>query len=143
MSSGRGSTSRRHARVWLLPPFTYNYSSEKYSSPKDYYAGLRQGWKFRVTEQEGYVNDLHQLGVKIPHRRSMTMPRTNVPTYEEAVSRIKRENNRMLMRRGRYYMLQLATEMADANGRLLTEAERNNVLNNDQFLSDYYMSDED
>jgi len=40
-------------------------------------------------------------------------------------------------------MLQLATEMADANGRLLTEAERNNVLNNDQFLSDYYMSDED
>ncbi|KAG5565137.1 hypothetical protein RHGRI_001135 [Rhododendron griersonianum] len=71
------------------------------------------------------------------------MPTTNKREYEAAVSRIKEENNRMLMRRSRYFMLQLATEMAEANQRELTENEHNNTLNNEKYLSDYAMSDED
>ena len=49
----------------------------------------------------------------------------------------------MLMQRCRYFMLQLATEMAEASYRDLTVIERNNVLNNEKYLSDYYMSDEE
>ncbi|KAG5515802.1 hypothetical protein RHGRI_036748 [Rhododendron griersonianum] len=73
------------------------------------------------------------MGVRIPHRRSLEMPTTNKREYEAAVSRIKEENNKMLMRRSRYFMLQLE----------LMENERNNALNNEKYLSDYAMSDED
>ncbi|KAF5941744.1 hypothetical protein HYC85_019386 [Camellia sinensis] len=65
-SRGAGSSRRqRNQKVWLLPPFTYDYKSEKYSSPKDYYAGIRAEWAFRVTEQEGLFNDLRNFGA--PH----------------------------------------------------------------------------
>ena len=40
-------------------------------------------------------------------------------------------------------MLQLASEMAKAIGRQLTTFEHNNVLNNEKYLSDYEMSDEE
>ncbi|KAH7846468.1 hypothetical protein Vadar_014324 [Vaccinium darrowii] len=137
--ANRGSTSR----VWILPRFKDPYWKEKRSSPKDYYVGLREEWKFRVEEQEGLVADLRNMGVRIPHRRPLEMRRTNKHEYEAAVARIKEENNRMLMRRSRYFMLQLAIEMAEANGRELTENEHNNALNNEKYLSDYAMSDED
>ncbi|CAL5421671.1 unnamed protein product [Camellia sinensis] len=104
----------------------YDYKSEKYSSPKDYYAGIRAEWAFRVTDQEGLYNDLRNFGAPVPHHRSLTMARRNVSDYEKAVSRIKKENNRMLMRRCRHFMLQLATEMAEASSRDLTMVERNN-----------------
>ncbi|CAL5415834.1 unnamed protein product [Camellia sinensis] len=143
-SRGAGSSrQQRNLKVWLLPPFSYDYKSEKYSSPKDYYAGIRAKWVFRATEQEGLFNDLRNFGAPVPHRRSLTMARRNVSDYEKAVSRIKKENNRMLIRRCRHFMLQLATEMAEASNRDLEVIERNNVLNNEKYLSDYYMSDEE
>ncbi|CAL5343644.1 unnamed protein product [Camellia sinensis] len=132
----RSSCRQRNLKVWLLPPFTYDYKSEKYSSPKDYYAGIRAEWAFRVTEQEGLSNDLRNFGAPVPHRRSLTMARRNVSDYEKA---IKKANKRMLMRRCRHFMLQLATEMAEASNRDLTVIERNNVLNNEKYLSDYYI----
>ncbi|THG09076.1 hypothetical protein TEA_003549 [Camellia sinensis var. sinensis] len=127
-SRGAGSSrQQRNPKVWLLPPFSYDYKSKKYSSPKDYYAGIRAEWAFRVTEQEGLCNDLRNFGAPVPHRRSLTMARRNVSDYEKAVSRIKKENNRMLIQRCRHFMLQLATEMAEASNRDLEVIERNNV----------------
>ena len=145
MSSRGASCSRKQRlpKMWLLPPFSYAYLSEKYSSPKDYYAGIRAEWAFRETEQESLFNDLRNLGAPVPHRRSLSMSRQNVGDYEEAVSRIQKENNRMLLRRCRHFMLQLATEVAEASNRELTITERNHVLNNDKYVSDYYMSDEE
>ncbi|CAL5430539.1 unnamed protein product [Camellia sinensis] len=126
-SRGAGSSRRqRNLKVWLLPPFTYDYKSENYSSPKDYYTGIRAEWAFKVTEQEGLFNDLRNFGAPVPHRRSLTMARRNERDYEKAVSRIKKENNRMLMRRCRHFMFQLTTEMAEASNRDLTVIERNN-----------------
>ncbi|KAH7854460.1 hypothetical protein Vadar_014031 [Vaccinium darrowii] len=87
------------SRVWILPRFKDPYWKEKRNSPKDYYVGLREEWKFRVEEQEGLVANLWNMG--------------------------------------------LAIEMAEANGRELTENEHNNALNNEKYLSDYAMSDED
>lgn len=47
------------------------------------------------------------------------------------------------MRMSRYFMLQLAAETTEASGRQLTENERhNNALNNEKYLFDYAMSDE-
>ena len=63
--------------------------------------------------------------------------------HEEAINRIKDENNRMLMRRGHYRMIQLAMEMYEANVRELTPTMQNKVMNQVQFLSNYKMSDED
>ncbi|KAL7194222.1 hypothetical protein ACSBR1_034601 [Camellia fascicularis] len=128
--------------MWLLPPFSYDYMTEKYSSPNDYYAGIWAEWVFKVTEQESLFNDLRNLRAPIPHCRSLNMPRRNVGDYEQAVSRIKKENNRMLLRRCRHFMFQLATEMAEASNRELTVMKRNNVLNNEKYLSDCYMSEE-
>ena len=64
------------------------------------------------------------------------MPRSNVVDYEKVVKQIRKENNLMLLRRCRYYMLQLAGEMATATQRELTPNERNNVLSYDEYLSD-------
>ncbi|KAL7203039.1 hypothetical protein ACSBR1_034480 [Camellia fascicularis] len=144
--SSRCASSSRHrngSKVWLLPPFSYDYMSEKYSSPKDYYTGIWAEWAFRVTEQESLFTDLRNLGAPVPHRPSVSMCRRNVGDYEQAVNKIKKENNRILLQRCRHFMLQLATEMAKASNRELTVTERNNVLNNDKYLSDYYMSDEE
>ncbi|KAL7192809.1 hypothetical protein ACSBR2_024597 [Camellia fascicularis] len=71
------------------------------------------------------------------------MRRRNMGDYEQVVNRIKKENNRMLLRRCRRFMLQLATKMAEVSNRELTVIERNNVLNNDKYLSDYYISNEE
>ncbi|KAL7208409.1 hypothetical protein ACSBR1_030210 [Camellia fascicularis] len=143
-SRGAGSSrQRRLLKVWLLPLFSYAYMSEKYSSPKDYYAGIRAEWAFRITEQESLFNNLCNLGAPVPHRHSLSMPRRNVGDYEEAVSRIQKENNRMLLRRCRHFMLELATEVAEASNRELTITERNHVLHNEKYLSNYCMSDEE
>ena len=64
------------------------------------------------------------------------MPRSNVVNYEKVVKQIRKENNLMLLRRCRYYMLQLAEEMATATQRELTPNERNNVLSYEEYLSD-------
>lgn len=71
------------------------------------------------------------------------MPITNRHDYEADVSWIIEQNIRMLMRKSRYFMLQLAIEMAKANDWELIENELNNALNNNKYLSDYAMSDED
>ena len=49
--------------------------------------------------------------------------------YERAVTKIKKENNLMILRRSRYHMLQLAEELAATTNRQLTPVEHNNVLN--------------
>ncbi len=56
--------------------------------------------------------------------------------YKYVVKKIRKENNLMLLRRCRYYMLKLAEEMATATQRELTDDERNNVLNYESYLSD-------
>ncbi|KAH7837902.1 hypothetical protein Vadar_019368 [Vaccinium darrowii] len=148
MAAVRRETDEENVEDLLLgcgyfPGSRTHIGKEKRTSPKDYYVGLREEWKFRVEEQEGLVVDLRNRGVRIPHRRSLDMSRTNKHEYEAAVAQIKEENNRTLMRRSQYFMLQLATEMAEANDRELTENEHNNALNNEKYLSDYAMSDED
>ena len=49
----------------------------------------------------------------------------------------------MFIRRSRYYMLKLANNQANAMGRILSESEVKNVLNNPAYISDYEMSDEE
>ena len=98
-------------RNWMLPRFPNNYRTERDSDEKAYYAELQQEWDFRVNES----NALHN---------------------ESAVTKIKKENNLMILRRSRYHMLQLAEELAAATNKQLTLAERNNVLNYEDYLSE-------
>ena len=67
----------------------------------------------------------------------------NQSEYKVIVKRIREENNRMFIRRSRYYMLKLANNQATAMGRTLTQAEVHNVVNNPAYISDNEMSNED
>jgi hypothetical protein len=121
---------------WILPRFADNYVREKYTDRREYYAGLRCEWEYRYNESNTLYTDLVVLGAPLPDHVSLTMPRSNVVNYEKVVKQIRKENNLMLLRRCRYYMLQLAEEMATATQRELTPNERNNVLSYEEYLSD-------
>ena len=60
-----------------------------------------------------------------------------------AVKRIREENNRMFIRRSRYFLLKLATEQTIAMGRSILKNEVAHVLNNTMYISDNEMSDEE
>ena len=87
-----------------------------------------------MNESNALHDDLVRLGVPLVDRSSLTLPRQNMHQYERAVTKIKKENNLMILRRSRYHMLQLAKELAPATNRQLTPAERNNVLNYEDYL---------
>ena len=121
---------------WILPRFADNYVREKYTDRREYYADLRREWEYRYNESNTLHSDLVVLGAPLPDHVSLTMLRSNVVNYEEVVKQIRKENNLMLPRRCRYYMLQLTEEMATATQREFTPNERNNVLSYDEYLSD-------
>nr|POF05319.1 hypothetical protein CFP56_37627 [Quercus suber] len=123
-------------RNWMLPRFPDNYRRERDSDETEYYTGLRREWDFRVNESNALHDDLVQLGAPLVDCTSLTLPQQNMHQYERVVTKIKKENNLMILRRSRYHMLQLAKELADATNRQLTPAERNNVLNYEDYLSE-------
>nr|POE96206.1 hypothetical protein CFP56_59993 [Quercus suber] len=123
-------------RNWMLPYFPDNYRKERYFDEREYYARLRQEWDFRVNESNTLHDDLVRLRVPLVDRSSLTLPRRNMHQYECAVTKIKKENNLIILRRSRYHMLQLAEELAAVTKRQLTQAERNNVFNYEDYLSE-------
>ena len=123
-------------RNWMLPRFPDNYRRERDSDEREYYAGLQREWDFRVNESNALHDDLVRIGAPLVDRVSLTLSRQNMHQYERAVTKIKKENNLMILRRSRYHMLQLAEELATATNRQLTPTERNNVLNYEDYLSE-------
>ena len=120
----------------MLPRFPDNYRRERDSNEREYYAGLRREWDFRVNESNALYDYLVRLGAPLVDRVSLTLSRQNMHQYERAVNKIKKENNLMILRRSRYHMLQLTDELAAATNRQLTPAKRNNVLNYEDYLSE-------
>ena len=130
-----------------------DYRNLKRSDPKEYFAGVRREWAYRCEESENLKNDLIALGSRVPIRDSFAMY-PDIPVqgrswseYKrqviKAVSHIRLENNRMLLRRSRYYMYQLAKDSVTATGRELSETEKCHLLQNPNYISDEYMSDEE
>ena len=138
-----GSLYGGRDRIWLLPKYSDGYRQLRRSDPKEYYAGIRREWAFRVNESNVIVAQLCDLGAPIVRHLSLSMQRRNRSEYEFAVNRIREENNRMCIRRSRYYLLQLTNNQVTTMGRTLSQTEVNNVLNNPSYVSDYEMSDED
>ena len=89
-----------------------------------------------MNEFNALHNDLMQLGVPLVNRSSLTLPRQNLHQYERVVTKVKKENNLMILRRSRYHILQLAEELAATRNRQLTPTKRNNVLNYEDYLSE-------
>ena len=104
-------------RNWMLPHFPDNYRTKRDSDEKEYYAGLWREWDFRMNESNALHDDLMQLEAPLVDRVSLTLSRRNIHQYERAVTKIKKENNLMILRRSRYHMLQLAEERATATNR--------------------------
>ena len=102
---------------WMLPRFPDNYKRERDSDKREYYAGLRREWDFRMNESNALHDDLVRLRAPLVNRSSLTLPWRNLDQYERAVTKIKKENNLMILRRSRYHMLQLAEELAAATNR--------------------------
>ena len=140
------------SRIWLLPQMDDDYYSLRYTDPKEYFAGVRREWAFRLEESNQLRNDLIGLGAKLPVRDSLGVyPARNFNgswgDYRrlviEAVGLIREENNRMLLRRCRFYMLKLVKDSAAASGREMTFEEECQLLQNPNYLSDEPMSDEE
>ena len=121
---------------WMLPCFPDNYRRERDSDKREYYVRLQREWDFHVNESNVLHDDLVRLGAPLVDRSSLTLPRQNMHQYERAVIKIKKENNLMILHRSKYHMLQLAEELAATTNRQLTPAERNNVLNYEDYLSE-------
>ena len=138
-----GSSHGGRGRKWILPEYEDGYRHLRVSDPKEYYAGLRREWAFRVNESDLIIAQLCDLGAPIVRRFSLSMQRRNRSEYEFVVNRIREENHRMCIPRSRYYLLQLANNQVTAMGRTLSQTEVNNVLNNPSYVSNYEMSDED
>ena len=123
-------------RNWMLPCFLNNYRIKRDSDETEYHAGLRREWDFCVNESNALHDDLLRLEVPFVNRNSLTLPRQNMHQYERVVTKIKKENNLMILHRSRYHVLQLAEELAVATNGQLTLTERNNVLNYEDYLSE-------
>ena len=123
-------------RNWMLPRFPDNYRTKRDSDEKEYYAGLWREWDFRVNESNALHDDLVQLEAPLVDRVLLTLSRRKMHQYECAVTKIKKENNLMILCRSRYHMLQLTEELTTATNRQLTLVERNNVLNYEDYLSE-------
>ena len=143
MSSSRNNT-------WLLGERDDDYRRLRVSEPKEYFAGVRREWAYRVEESQRLSNDLIAMGVRVPTRHSLDVypTRNHGMSWIQfkrkvvlAVSLIRKENNRMLVRRSRHYMYQLAQDSVRASGRELTETQEQMLLQNPKYLSDGYMSD--
>uniref|UniRef100_A0A164T3B7 Uncharacterized protein n=1 Tax=Daucus carota subsp. sativus TaxID=79200 RepID=A0A164T3B7_DAUCS len=129
-----------------------DYYSLRYTDPKEYFAGVRREWAFRLEESDQLRNDLIGLSAKLPVCDSLAVyPALNFNgswvDYRclviEAVGLIREENNRMLLRRCRFYMLKLAKDSTTASGREMTFEEECQLLQNPHYLSDDPMSDEE
>ena len=120
----------------MLPHFPDNYRTKRDSDKREYYAKLQWEWDFHMNESNALHNDLMQLEAPLVDHVLLTLSRQNMHQYERAVTKIKKENNLMILRRSRYHMLQLAEELAAATNRQLTPAECNNVLNYEDYLSE-------
>ena len=103
---------------------------------REYYVGLRWEWDFRMNESNALHDDLVQLRAHLVDHISLTLPRRDMHQYERAMTKIKKENNLMILRRSRYHMLQLVKELAAATNRQLTSAECNNVLNYEDYQTE-------
>ena len=89
-----------------------------------------------MNESNALHDDLVRLGAPLVDRVSLTLSRQNMHQYERAVTKIKKENNLMILRRSRYHMLQLVEELAATTNRQLTPTERNYALNYEDYLSE-------
>ena len=105
---------------WMLPRFPDNYRRERYFDENEYHAGLRLEWNFRVNESNALHDDLLRLGVPLVDHNLLTLPRRNMHQYECAVTKIKKENNLIILRRSKYHMLQPTEELAAATNRQRT-----------------------
>ena len=89
-----------------------------------------------MNESNALHDDLVRLGAPLVDRVSLTLSQQNMHQYERAVTKIKKENNLMILRRSRYHMLQLVEELAATTNRQLTPTERNYALNYEDYLSE-------
>ena len=89
-----------------------------------------------MNESNALHNDLMLLETPLVDHVSLTLSRQKMHQYERAVTKIKNENNLMILHRSRYHMLQLAEELAAATNRQLTLTKRINVLNYEDYLSE-------
>ena len=122
----------------MLPRFPDNYRWERDSDEREYNVKLRREWKFHVIESNALHDDLIWLGVPLVDRISLTLSQQNMHQYKRAMAKKKKKkNNRMILRWCKYLMLQLVEEMAITTNKQLTPAERNNVLNYEDYLSEW------
>ncbi|KAL8108225.1 hypothetical protein AgCh_024610 [Apium graveolens] len=135
-------------RNWLLIKRDDDYRSLRVIDAKEYFAGVRREWAYRREESDQLRDALLSMGLRVPTRHSIDIysQAGDSPTWAgfrkkviRAVTSIRKENNRMLLRRSRQYMYELARDSVCGIGRELTEDEQHRLLRNENYLSDDYI----
>ncbi|KAJ1437328.1 hypothetical protein SESBI_03655 [Sesbania bispinosa] len=98
---------------------------------------IRNEWRFRTQESIDLQQDLRELEAPIPNLRAIDMWQLPL-TYdvmEQALLRIRVENNIMALRRMRYGLLWVCQKFLQANGQTITWVEEEQILSTPKYPS--------
>jgi hypothetical protein len=99
---------------------------------------IRKEWRFRSRDSIDLQSNLRELEAPIPELRAIQLWQHNPPQFdimEQALLRIRIENNIMAIRRVRYGMLKMCKVFLTANRTYLAAVEEEVILCTDEYLS--------
>ncbi|KAK2379213.1 hypothetical protein P8452_77879 [Trifolium repens] len=99
---------------------------------------IKKEWRFRSQESTDLQSDLRELEAPIPELRAIQLWQNNPRGFdimEQALLRIRIENNIMAIRRVRYGMLKMCKVFLTANRTYLAAVEEEVILCTDEYLS--------
>ena len=70
---------------WILPRFADDYRREKVSDRREYNAGLRHEWDYRMNESNALHDDLTRLKAPLADRVSLTMQLRNMVVWTKQI----------------------------------------------------------
>lgn len=97
---------------------------------------MQQEWTLRVNQAEVLREDLRFLGSPIPKRHAITFPCNSNSNLHKAINMIREENNRMAIRRDRYYMFRNFWQIAKEARKVLDSSITNNITSMRVKMSD-------
>ncbi|KAJ1378579.1 hypothetical protein SESBI_47698 [Sesbania bispinosa] len=98
---------------------------------------IRREWKLRTKESYDLQRDLRDLEAPLPNLTAIAMwkPPLTYDVMEQALLRIRLENNIMTLRRMKYGLVCVCKNFLTANGQSLSSVEEERILDTTEYLS--------
>lgn len=122
----------------LLLPLDWCYEEQDHCNTLAVKKAIKREWRLRIRESTSLQSDLTELEAPIPNLQAVEMwqhANHELVKMQEALNRLRIENNIMAIRRVRYGMIQVGKTFLQANGHRMSQAEEENILCADEYLS--------